>query len=265
VTHIALVTTRAFKVGAVQDVGPRPTAGEARLPRRGASLALPNDTPRRISRSSQRAPPKLAPFKICYRLTRLLNCRMKHRARPVHRAAIPQHVTLRVFSRSLRSQFVFPTVRGAIDSAHRRNRGRFQIVHFSVQSNHVHLLVEAQSHRALVEGIRGFNVSLARRINRLLFRSGRLLAERWHGHPLTTPRAVRRALVYVLANARKHGEAFGALDPLSSAPYFGGFCEFPDGARADLDSRSSTPGMNAERNGVGGTRGNERADRDARR
>jgi hypothetical protein len=87
----------------------------------------------------------------------------------VHRAAIPQHVTLRVFSRSLRSQFVFPTVRGSIDSANRRNRGRFQIVHFSVQSNHVHLLVEAQSHRALVEGIRGFNVSLARRINRLLF------------------------------------------------------------------------------------------------
>jgi hypothetical protein len=125
-----------------------------------------------------------------------------------------------------------PTARGAIDSANRRNRGRFQIVHFSVQSNHVHLLVEAQSHRALVEGIRGFNVSLARRINRLLFRSGRLLAERWHGHPLTTPRAVRRALVYVLANARKHGEAVGALDALSSAPYFGGFCEFPNGAPA---------------------------------
>jgi putative transposase len=152
-----------------------------------------------------------------------------HRARPVHRAAIPQHVTLRVLSRSLRSQFVFPTVRGAIDAANRRNRGRFQIVHFSVQSNHVHLLVEAQSHRALVEGIRGFNVSLARRINRLLFRRGRLLAERWHGHPLTTPRAVRRALVYVLANARKHGEAAGALDPLSSAPYFDGFVEFRDG------------------------------------
>jgi putative transposase len=153
-----------------------------------------------------------------------------HRARPAHRASVPQHVTLRVLSHSLRSQCVFPTVRGAIDAANRRNRGRFQIVHFSVQSTHLHLIVEAQDRRALLEGVRGFNVSLARRINRLLFRRGRLLAERWHGHPLTTPRAVRRALVYVLANAKKHGERTGAIDPLSSAPYFNGFREFPDGA-----------------------------------
>jgi REP element-mobilizing transposase RayT len=135
-----------------------------------------------------------------------------------------------LLSRSLRSQYVFPTVRGAIDAANRRCRGRFQIVHFSVQSNHLHLLVEARSHRDLVESVRGFNVSLARRINRLLFRRGQLLAERWHGRALTTPRAVRRALVYVLANAKRHGEHAGAIDPLSSAPYFDGFREFPDGA-----------------------------------
>jgi hypothetical protein len=48
----------------------------------------------------------------------------------------------------------------------------------SVQSTHLHLIVEADGHRALIEGLRGFNVSLARRINRLLFRRGRLLAER---------------------------------------------------------------------------------------
>jgi putative transposase len=160
-----------------------------------------------------------------------------HRARPTHRATIPQHVTLRQLSRSLRSQFVFPTVRGAIDAANRRGRGRFQIVHFSVQSTHLHLIVEARDRRALIEGIRGFNVSLARRVNRLLFRRGRLLAERWHVHALTSPRAVRRALVYVLANAKKHGESVGAIDPLSSAPYFCGFREFPDGAPVGADPK----------------------------
>jgi putative transposase len=153
-----------------------------------------------------------------------------HRARPSHDANVPVHVTLRVLSRSLRSQFVFPTVLGAIDAANLRGRGRFQIVHFSVQSTHVHLVVEAQSRRALIEGMRGFGVSLTRRINRLIFRRGRLVAERWHGHPLKSPRAVRRALVYVLANARKHGERVAAIDPLSSAPYFDGFLEFREGA-----------------------------------
>lgn len=108
--------------------------------------------------------------------------------------------------------------------------GDFGSCIFSVQSNHLHLLVEAETRRALIAGMRGFNVSLARRVNRLLFRKGRLLAERWHAHALTSPRAVRHALVYVLANARKHGALASGLDPLSSAPYFGGFREFPDGA-----------------------------------
>jgi hypothetical protein len=65
---------------------------------------------------------------------------MPHRARLKHSAAIPVHVTLRVALTSLRSQFVFPTVRGAIVAANRRGGLRFRIVHYSVQSNHLHLV-----------------------------------------------------------------------------------------------------------------------------
>jgi REP element-mobilizing transposase RayT len=102
-------------------------------------------------------------------------------------------------------------------------RGRFRIAHFSVQENHVHLLVEAESRRDLLGGMRGFSVSLTRQINRLLMRSGSLLADRWHARALKTPRMVRYALLYVLANGRKHGVTTGLVDPLSSAPYFAGF------------------------------------------
>jgi hypothetical protein len=126
----------------------------------------------------------------------------------------------------LRSQFVFPTVRGAIAAANRRGGARFGIVHFSVQSNHLHLIVEARGRRDLIEGMRGFSVSLARRFNRLVFRRGRLIADRWHGHSLGSPRAVRHALVYVLGNGKKHGERIDGLDPLSSAPYFRSYREF---------------------------------------
>jgi hypothetical protein len=42
-------------------------------------------------------------------------------------------------------------------------------------------------------------------------------SDRWHQRALKTPRSVRRALVYVLANFKKHGEAVHApLDPCSS-------------------------------------------------
>jgi REP element-mobilizing transposase RayT len=118
-----------------------------------------------------------------------------------------------------------------------RSRGRFQIVHYSVQADHLHLIVEALDRRAPIEGMRGFSVSLARRVNRLLFRSGRLVAARWHCRALSSPRAVRRALVYVLANAKKHGEPVGPVDPLSSAPHFRRFRELAPSSPVECDAQ----------------------------
>jgi putative transposase len=159
-----------------------------------------------------------------------------HTRRPLHRAREPVHVTLRSRFKPLRSQFVYPTVRRAIADANRRGLGCFRIVHYSVQADHLHLIVEAAHREALHGGVRGLSVSLARRINRLVFRRGTLFADRWHGRPLTTPRAVRIALVYVLANFKKHGERLaGPLDPYSSAPYFDGFREYAGKSPFEID------------------------------
>jgi putative transposase len=137
------------------------------------------------------------------------------------------HVTLRCVCRSLRSQFVFPTVRNAIRATNRVASSQFRVVHFSIQGDHAHLIVEAQNRDCLIEGVRGLSIRLARRVNQLLGRRGRFFADRWHGRALETPRAVRNALVYVLANFRKHGHDRGAqLDVCSSAPYFLDFVEF---------------------------------------
>jgi hypothetical protein len=93
-----------------------------------------------------------------------------------------------------------------------------------VQGNHVHLLVEAADTRALRSGVQSLVIRIARRLNRLLMRRGKVWADRFHARALTTPRAVRHALVYVLANFRKHAPGAGAmLDPCSSAPDFEGF------------------------------------------
>jgi putative transposase len=162
----------------------------------------------------------------------------RHQARPEHRAREPVHVTLRSGFRPLRSAFVFPTVRGAIRDLNWRWKERFRVVHFSVQSDHLHLMVEAADRKALLGGMRGLSVSLARRVNQLVFRRGRVIDDRWHGRALSTPRAVRHALVYLLGNFRKHERRAGsAVDPFSSAPYFPGFVEFAQGASAAGDLR----------------------------
>jgi putative transposase len=146
-----------------------------------------------------------------------------HRARPQHRAAHPVHVTVRCTVASLRKQRVVRTVLGALRDSRRQH---FRIAHYSVQDNHLHLLIEAENKRALSAGMRGLTVRLARRVNKLLGRSGPLCADRWHAHALNSPREVRNALVYVLQNRKKHAPSRSdTLDPLSSAEWFDGFKE----------------------------------------
>lgn len=163
-----------------------------------------------------------------------------HRSRELHQGHFPVHVTLRSTCRSLRCQFLFPTLRLAIadtNRAHLRasnvqhsSAPQFRICEFSVQGDHIHLIVEASSARALERGIRGLAIRIAKRVNRLTFRRERFFADRYHARDLQTARAVRNALVYVLANFRKHGRARPGqmLDVFSSAPYFSGYIEFAE-------------------------------------
>jgi REP element-mobilizing transposase RayT len=157
------------------------------------------------------------------------------------------HVTLRAALRRLRSQFVFPTLRLAIARATRRAPERFRIVEFSVQSDHVHLIVEAADKHALSTGVRGVLVRIARYVNDLLGRKGRFWADRWHCRALKTPREVRNAIAYVLGNFRKHapGALPSGIDPYSSARWFEGYAAgngpLRFAVRAPPESQSDPP------------------------
>ena len=126
----------------------------------------------------------------------------------------------------LREPVLFRAVRARIAAANRASDARdaFRVVHFSVQDDHLHLLVEADDATALARGMQGFAIRCARAINGTLAVRGPVWGDRFHSRELATPRAVRNAIVYVLMNAKKHG-AIGArsLDALSSAPWFDGF------------------------------------------
>jgi REP element-mobilizing transposase RayT len=122
--------------------------------------------------------------------------------------------------RCLRSKRTFPAIRRALAAS---SRADFRIIEFSVQDDHIHLIAEAENGRSLSGGIRGLAIRLARAVNRVLGRRGRLWDDRYHARALTTPRAVRHALVYVLTNFRKHSNAATELDPCSSAAWFTGW------------------------------------------
>ncbi len=101
----------------------------------------------------------------------------------------------------------------------------FRLIEYSVQSNHIHLVAEANNAVALTRGMQGLSVRIARGLNKLWDRTGRLFADRYHSRILRTPTEVKRAVAYVLNNARRHGVPVkkGAADIHSSGPWFMGW------------------------------------------
>ncbi|MBL8857521.1 MAG: transposase [Planctomycetes bacterium] len=161
---------------------------------------------------------------------------VQHRERPALARRHPVHVTLRFEAglESLRRRRTHRVVRDALAAGCDRFGAR--IVHFSVMTNHVHLVCEATDERALARGMKGLCVRIARGLNALWQRNGRVLADRYHARALKTPREVRHALAYLLHNAHHHGVHFAGADPCSSGRWFDGWEQSPVSALQALDS-----------------------------
>jgi REP element-mobilizing transposase RayT len=159
-----------------------------------------------------------------------------HRARPSHRKGDPVHVTLRVTKGipSLRRQAMERIVKRALlaqrEKLDEKGAKHFQVVHFTIQADHLHLIVEAPDKRGLARGVAGLEIRIARRLNVALGRKGRFWKERYHRRDLRTPTETRNALRYVLMNTQKHYRVIGDrnfADPFSSAATFDGFTRAP--------------------------------------
>ncbi|TMA30942.1 MAG: hypothetical protein E6J87_16915, partial [Deltaproteobacteria bacterium] len=137
------------------------------------------------------------------------NPRVRHRSRDSFAERFPCHVTLRVREGvpSLRSIQLVGEVERSF--AYGCERADFRLVHYSLQGNHAHLIVEALDRHALGRGMKAIGSWLARAVNRIFERSGPVLADRYHVRVLKTAREVRNALAYVLLNARRHAAKAG--------------------------------------------------------
>jgi REP element-mobilizing transposase RayT len=139
------------------------------------------------------------------------------------------HLTLRVRSdvRLLRVRrfvrFFECTLREACE------RNEFRVCQYSIQRDHVHMIVEADGKAALGRGMKSIAARLAHAVNRVFGRRGPVLFGRYHLRVLRTPREVRNALAYVLLNVRKHWRQRNGiappvrLDVASSGVWFDGW------------------------------------------
>jgi len=174
---------------------------------------------------------------------------MRHRSRERFRRVMPAHVTLRAVEGlpSLRTVRIVREIERTF--ARGCSRTGFRLVHYSLQGNHAHLIVEARDRDALGRGMMAIGTRLARAVNRAVGRSGRVLADRYHVRVLPTPREVRNALRYVLLNVRHHSAIARSalkqavpLDPASSARWFDGWkCKRTEDGGETNPKRSVAP------------------------
>ncbi len=151
---------------------------------------------------------------------------VSHRPRAKVASRHPVHVTVRVRKGlpPLRNRRVYAALRAAFAAG--CDRFGFRLAHYSIQRDHIHMICEARERAALARGVQGLLIRVAKALNRLWNRKGSVFADRYHDRVLRTPKEVRRALVYVLNNARKHGLRLAQeLDHFASGWWFDGWKE----------------------------------------
>ena len=132
----------------------------------------------------------------------------------------PVHVTLRLVDGVgyLRAGMRVRAIEQVLSEA--KERLGMRVIHYSIQGAHLHLVVEAADTTALARGMQGLSIRLARRLNALADRRGKVFADRYHAHVLRTRAETANAVRYVTRNYLHHAREHlprTFVDPCSSA------------------------------------------------
>lgn len=118
-----------------------------------------------------------------------------HETREKVSGRAPLHINFK-YKLQIRNKDTLRILKRAISNSRRHG---LRVIHFSFQSNHIHLIIEATSNEILTRGMRSLTNTMAKRIGK-----GRIQVERYHLHILKTFREARNAIHYVLFNQQKH-------------------------------------------------------------
>jgi REP element-mobilizing transposase RayT len=143
-----------------------------------------------------------------------------HKKRPTVNFKKPLHITMK-FNKNVGTLRTVSRLKAFQNTLRRAKKFELHVLHYTLQYDHIHIIVEAPSNDLLSRGMK----SLAGRLSRL-FAKGKAFKGRYHLHQLHTPTEVKRAYRYVLLNTSKHEKLIDFLDDFSSARHFKGWEHF---------------------------------------
>jgi REP element-mobilizing transposase RayT len=149
-----------------------------------------------------------------------------HGARDRVNFKVPLHINtkLRTEFPNIRRKEVLKILQACCQRAQRLG---LRVIHYSIQSNHLHLICEAQDNAALGRGMQALASSFAKALKKAMLNwkgcrpvKGAVFIERYHLTTIGSPTQMKRTLRYVLLNRTKHSGGDEFVDQYSSACTF---------------------------------------------
>lgn len=133
---------------------------------------------------------------------------VSHRSREKVSRKTPLHISFK-YKTHIRNKETLKLLKRAIVNA--RSHG-MRIIHFSMQTNHLHFIIEADNNEILTRGMRSLTITFAKGL-----RKGRVQLMRYHLHVLKNVQETKNAVQYVLFNQQKHEKGrYSKIDEYSS-------------------------------------------------
>lgn len=144
---------------------------------------------------------------------------IRHIAREIIKKSTSLHLTIKV--RENKADIKNKQVLKILHYAIRRSRIKgLRIIHYTLEYNHIHLLVEAADKQTVHQGMQSFGITFAKKINAIKRLKGTVYKHRYHLRKINSPRELKNVLYYIFNNGIHHKRTSTVLDPYNTLPAF---------------------------------------------
>jgi len=140
---------------------------------------------------------------------------IRHTLRPRLKKASSLHLTIKVkkIKAEIKNKAVLNLLKRAISNA--RKQGLI-IIHYTLEYDHINLLIEADNNSTLAKGMQSLGVTLSKGINRLKKLKGAVYKHRYHFRQISSPSELKKVMSYIFNNGLKHKSARSLVNPYNS-------------------------------------------------
>lgn len=140
---------------------------------------------------------------------------IRHTSKPLIKNPTSLHLTIKVkaIKADIKNKIILHMLKRAILNARRQG---LKVIHFSLEYDHIHLLIEADNNQTLGKGMKAFGVTIAKKINKFRGLMGAVYKHRYHFRRIESSKQLKNVMKYIFSNGVKHGTAKSLISPYNS-------------------------------------------------